>query len=119
MHRLFGFQRIVQPADHLLRADLPEARQGLVPVAEQVLGQQRSGLAGVLLDMTMPSKSGYEVLRELRSTHADLPVVLMSGFEEADAAGRAGDVVPTGFLRKPFTADELLAAIRRLRAHAA
>ncbi|MCZ7685516.1 MAG: PAS domain-containing protein [Sandaracinaceae bacterium] len=72
-------------------------------------------IGGVLLDTTMPLKSGHEVLRELRAMRPDLPIVMMSGFEEAEARQRDDAEPPIGFLRKPFSADELLAAVRALR----
>jgi two-component system cell cycle sensor histidine kinase/response regulator CckA len=65
-----------------------------------------------LVDLTMPHLGGADVFRELRAVRKDVSVVLMSGFAEADAtAGFAGKGL-AGFLRKPFTVPDLLAAVR-------
>lgn len=76
----------------------------------------RGGLAVdiVLLDMLMPGPSGREVLASLRAIAPDLPVLLVSGYcgiEEELREGRHVD-----FLAKPFTAEELLERVQRLRA---
>jgi signal transduction histidine kinase/CheY-like chemotaxis protein len=73
----------------------------------------RGGLADVvLLDLTMPDKSGIETLRYLRALHQELPVVLMSGYREriSTEALPAGEIV--SFLQKPFTIAELARKLR-------
>ncbi len=61
----------------------------------------------VLLDLTMPVLSGKGALERIRAIDPRLPVVLFSGYNEADAMRQInrGDVA--GFLKKPFTADAL------------
>jgi len=70
-------------------------------------------LAAVLLDLTMPQLGGGEVLRALKQRRADLPIILMSGYTEDEAACRfpRSDVV--GFLQKPFRIPDLLRLVRR------
>ncbi|MCU0622384.1 MAG: PAS domain S-box protein [Gemmatimonadaceae bacterium] len=67
-------------------------------------------LRGVLLDLTMPVMGGAEALAAMRVERPDVPVLLMSGYTEHELqqtfAGRA-----SGFLQKPFRAQELYAAI--------
>jgi signal transduction histidine kinase len=66
----------------------------------------------VLLDLTMPGMDGHAVLAELRRSHPDVPVVLMSGY--ASAASEPGEHV--AFLQKPFAFAELQACVRALGA---
>jgi CheY-like chemotaxis protein len=65
----------------------------------------------LLLDMQMPVLDGPSTLRALRAdpAHRHLPVVAMSAASYEDAARAAGC---DDFLRKPFTMDALLAAVR-------
>jgi len=86
---------------------------GSAKEALAIFREQRDRLTGVLLDLTMPEKDGYEVLAELRDIRPDVPVVLMSGFEERDT-GRP-DAAPVTFLRKPFEESDLLRAVAVLR----
>jgi CheY-like chemotaxis protein len=62
----------------------------------------------------MPRKSGDEVLRELRAMRADLPVVVMSGYDRHDLMERFRDAPPTGFLKKPFASEALIAAVKKI-----
>lgn len=65
----------------------------------------------VLLDLTMPRLSGEDVLQEIRFLRADIPVVLMSGFSEAELMSRSKKHGLSGALRKPFSTSQLLHAI--------
>jgi two-component system, OmpR family, response regulator len=69
----------------------------------------------VILDMGLPVLDGFQVLRALRTRGKTLPVVVLTGQSERDAASclEAG---ADDYMRKPFHFDELLARIRaRLR----
>lgn len=71
--------------------------------------------AAVILDMTMPGMSGEDTLRQLRSIRPDVPIVLSSGFSEAEALQRFDGRGLAGFLQKPYTlqalAERLAAAV--------
>ncbi len=70
----------------------------------------------VLLDVVMPGRSGYEVLRKIkkRPTTRTIPVVLVSSKgEQADIAWgkRQG---ADGYVVKPFTSEALLGELGRV-----
>ena len=56
----------------------------------------------VLLDLTMPHMDGEATFSALRNIRPELPVLLMSGFNENDAISRFGGKGLSGFLQKPF-----------------
>lgn len=64
--------------------------------------------AVVVLDVTLPGRSGLDVLADLRACDSRACVVLTSGRGEEDLPGHGAD----GFLPKPFTRDQLVAAVR-------
>jgi len=66
----------------------------------------------VLLDLTMPAMNGEEVLRRLRAIRADIPIVLSSGYTEAEAMGRFESQDLCAFLQKPYTATALARKIK-------
>ena len=83
---------------------------------------QRLGLAGdfdlMILDMGLPERDGFQVLQGLRARGRTLPIIILTGRPEREAAAclEAG---ADDFMRKPFHFDELLARVRtRLRARA-
>jgi CheY-like chemotaxis protein len=57
----------------------------------------------VLLDLTMPIMSGSEALRAIRQLRPDVPLLIMSGYNEQDTPAAGGDDQPVAFLHKPFS----------------
>jgi FixJ family two-component response regulator len=55
----------------------------------------------------MPAMRGEEVLGAIRQVRQDVPVVLASGYAEAEATPRFDDLNLAGFLQKPYTATQL------------
>ena len=76
--------------------------------AVEILRANPEKIHGVLLDLTMPKLDGEGTFRALRQLRPDLRVVLMSGYNEADAIRKFIGQGLTGFLQKPFS----LAALR-------
>jgi PAS domain S-box-containing protein len=68
-------------------------------------------VAVVLLDLTMPPPDGRATFRDLRAVRADVPVILCTGYGRQEVLASFGPDRPTAFLRKPFTAGELHAAV--------
>ena len=65
----------------------------------------------VLLDLTMPGLSGARVFEQMRKVHPDVPIVLMSGFDEEESMNAFPPDALAGFLRKPFEKRELAAEL--------
>jgi PAS domain S-box-containing protein len=78
-----------------------------------ILERTREEIVGILLDLSMPRMGGQETLRRLRTTDPDLPVVMMSGYTEQVVTEQLGESShSTGFLQKPFVAEDLVTAFR-------
>jgi FixJ family two-component response regulator len=67
----------------------------------------------VLLDLTMPELGGGEALAQMRDIDASVPVVLMSGYSDAEIERNFADAGLAGFLQKPFRADDLYSVLAR------
>ncbi len=76
----------------------------------------------ILLDLNLPDMSGYEVLRNLRVSKIDTPILILSGLSEADDKIKGFGFGADDYLTKPFNRDELIARIhaivRRSKGHA-
>ncbi|MHC4234582.1 MAG: response regulator transcription factor [Planctomycetota bacterium] len=72
---------------------------------------RRVGVDLVLLDLRLPKLAGAEVLAELRKTHPNLPIIILTarGSEEDRVRGLKGGA--DEYVVKPFSARELLARI--------
>jgi len=68
----------------------------------------------VLLDLTMPHLDGEEAFRQLRQLHPGVKVLLMSGYNQQEAAGRFTGKGLAGFVQKPFEVERLAAAVRQV-----
>lgn len=69
-----------------------------------------------LVDIQLPRKNGFELVREIKGKRRT-PVVLMSAvYNEPDQSSRIVQigVLADGYLTKPFDLVELLATVRRL-----
>ena len=65
----------------------------------------------IITDHLMPEMSGAEFVQELRSTHAGVPVMVISGLEEAETEYVGMNVL---FRLKPLLPDKLLASVESL-----
>ena len=68
----------------------------------------------IILDLNMPVMGGEEALLHLRRIRADVPVILTSGYNQAEAMLRMGGKGVSAFLQKPFTVDQVAAKLRDL-----
>lgn len=79
------------------------------------LEEQRPQL--LLLDIVLPERNGYQVLRSLRRSDAtkQLPVVLISSKKEETDIEWGMMQGADGYLTKPFSADSLLEVVERFQ----
>jgi DNA-binding NarL/FixJ family response regulator len=68
----------------------------------------------VLTDITMPGRSGLEFIKDLKATHPDLPILVVSMHDEAIYAERALRAGARGYIMKEAGGEALLAAVRRV-----
>ena len=73
--------------------------------------RHRDQICLALLDIHMPRMGGRETLDQLRAMGATFPVLVTSGFTEAQARERLGDSRADGYINKPFRIDQLKAKI--------
>lgn len=66
----------------------------------------------VVTDVHMAGMSGLQLLRRLRSSGGDLPVVIITGRADRALAAEALAAGAAAFVEKPFHADEIIAAVR-------
>jgi DNA-binding response OmpR family regulator len=70
----------------------------------------------VILDLLMPYKNGFEVLRELQSTPEtkDVPIIILSSNSREEDIVNALNAGAADFVVKPFRARELVARVRKV-----
>jgi len=114
----------------LIADDHPIVREGLKQViakasdmtvlAEASNGQEAldfvaAGTVDVaVLDFTMPGKSGFDVLKDIRKSRPDFPVLVLSMHPESELAPRLLKAGASGYMTKESAPAELVGAIRKI-----
>jgi two-component system, OmpR family, phosphate regulon response regulator PhoB len=101
----------------LVRMTLPIDETEVVEAAgadEAVTLLDGSSFDLVLLDWTMPGKSGAEVLRTLHDLGREIPVIVLTAELNPSYRALATSLGADTFLTKPFSPLELLGEIERL-----
>jgi len=68
----------------------------------------------LLLDVFFPTENGLDILARLRKQYPKLKVMLVTGMKQDSIAEEAKRLGAKGVLYKPFDADELIDAIKRV-----
>lgn len=86
------------------------ARNGREAVA--IYRARAHDISLVLLDLTMPEMDGEETFSELKKIQEDVQVLLCSGYHDPHIQQVFAARGVAGFVRKPFSGDELISAVR-------
>ncbi len=68
----------------------------------------------VLTDMGMPVMDGYALIPALKQLNPKLPIIITSGFGDADVTSRVGTDNVAGILSKPYRTEQLLEVLKRV-----
>ncbi|MCG6885694.1 MAG: sigma-54 dependent transcriptional regulator [Proteobacteria bacterium] len=80
---------------------------------------RQQGADLIVTDLRMPGLSGTELLQEVRSLDATVPVIIITGYANVDDAIHALRLGASDFIKKPFDMDELQVLIEKNLAHTA
>jgi len=100
----------------LLQAVLGKAGGFEIITAENgQLGLERavSSVGAVILDLNLPDISGMEVLKKLKASRPQLPVLMLTGVTDLKTAVEATQAGAYNYLTKPFENDQLLITLQR------
>lgn len=116
--------RILVADDHAIVRDglkqIVSDTPDMVVAAEASNGQEALNKAlkddydVVLLDITMPDRSGLDILKEIKSQKPELPILILSIHPEEQYAVRALKAGAAGYLTKESAPEELIRAMLRV-----
>lgn len=83
--------------------------------ADEVLTALDNGATPRVLvsDIRMPGTSGLELLRRVKASHPDLPVIIMTAYSDLDSAVASFQGGAFEYLPKPFDVDQAVQLVRR------
>lgn len=118
--------RILVADDHtIVRKGLKEIladTSDMVVTGEAASGQEvldkvsKNDYDVILLDITMPGRSGLDILRELKTQRPELNILVLSMHPEEQYAVRVLRAGASGYLTKESAPEELIVAIRKVAA---
>jgi DNA-binding NarL/FixJ family response regulator len=101
----------------ILQRELEGAVCGEAKDATEALARMQEGEWDlVILDITMPGRSGLEVLRDLKASWPKLPVLVLSMHPEDQYGKRILRAGAAGYLNKESAPEELVKAVRKVLA---
>jgi len=109
-HRIVreGLKQILAETPDMMVVD--EASNG-----QEVLGRVwENDYDVVLLDISMPGRSGLDILKQLKNERPKLAVLVLSMYSEEQYAIRALRAGASGYMTKESAPDELIEAIRKV-----
>ena len=68
----------------------------------------------IILDINIPKKDGFEILREIRERDREVNIIMLTALSDVDDRVRGFDLGANDYVLKPFHFEELKARIRSL-----
>jgi CheY-like chemotaxis protein len=86
------------------------AEEALAKLAEGI----RPQLIVILSDINMPGVDGLALLREIKTSHPEVAVMMVTAYGDEERRRRAGEYGAVEFITKPIDFETLKAQLRRL-----
>ncbi len=109
-HKIFreGLREIINKTSDIRVID--EAKNGI-----EVLSKvEENNYDVILLDISMPGRSGLDILKQLRQEKPNIQVLILSMYSEEEFAVRAMKTGAAGYLVKDTASKDLIEAIRKV-----
>lgn len=99
----------------ILQEEFPNAVIQEVSDAEELIKKVMSAKWDIVVsDVSMPGRSGLDSLQQIKLSHPDLPVLILSIHPEEQYALRALKAGASGYLSKDTASDELVKAVQKI-----
>jgi len=103
-----GIKNILEPLSDMKIID--EASTGMETI-EKILNHHYDA---VILDISLPDRSGLEILKQIKEYRPNIPVLIFSIYPEEQYAIRVIKAGAAGYLQKDSKSEDLISAIRKI-----
>ncbi len=105
---------VIQSCCRILEADgIKTHTVSTVEMGEKILVENTYDL--MLTDIKMPGKDGFEMIQRAKEIRPDMPVLIMTGYLTSETVEKSRCFGVNNYIAKPFTPEELLAAVQNAR----
>jgi len=103
-----GLKQIIsETADMVVKDEASNSQE----VIEKI---QKSKFDILILDISMPGRSGLDILKDIKTERPDLPVLILTMHPEDQLAARVLKAGASGYLTKDSAAEQLVSAVRKI-----
>jgi len=82
--------------------------------AVEIYRRNQDSIDLIILDLSMPRKSGRESLSDLLAMNPDLKVIVSSGFDKGGPVKQLLDMGAKAFVPKPYGMEKMLGTVRKI-----
>lgn len=68
----------------------------------------------IFTDYVLPGKNGYEICKEIRQIHSDIPLIVLSSHSDSEKLLNLIDLKLTAYIIKPYNFEDILTALKRV-----
>lgn len=66
-----------------------------------------------LMDIKMPRRDGLSILKQMHARHPRLKIIMVTGYKSVETAQEAVRLGASGYIVKPFKAEEILSTVEK------
>ncbi|MCF8349228.1 MAG: response regulator [Bacteroidales bacterium] len=75
--------------------------------------EEHSSIDAILLDLNLPGMSGFEVLKTIRITNKEVPIIVQTAYVLSGEEATCYELGATDFISKPIMLDHLLGTLNK------
>ena len=68
----------------------------------------------VLIDIKMPKRDGLDIIKEIKEKYPEMKIIIVTGYRSVETAAEAVRLGASGYIVKPFKAEEILATVKSM-----
>ena len=69
----------------------------------------------MITDIKMPGEDGFKLIEKAKALKPGMPILMMTGYLTIETVAKGSNVGADNYIAKPFTPEELIAAVRKTR----
>jgi chemotaxis response regulator CheB len=104
-------REVIRDILHFEKVSCDFASDGL----EALRKVQKTKYAGILLDIKMPELNGLQTLDALRTIEPEIPITIITGYDDNETHKASENPNVTGILLKPFTGEDIKKHLRKMQ----
>ena len=74
---------------------------------------KENGVDLLITDLRMPAMGGIELIREIKKSHPDIPIIVITAYGSSQSAEEAVEAGAYDYITKPFRKEQILISINR------